>query len=121
MPIFFIANPEVWWVPQMQPANNQQYADSAKFANVQLLNPCVGLLRKIPHISLYFIWCKDTHFSQMSQAFYDFSSFARNIQHPFFAFFSQNPQNETLTKIRFFANDFISSCINKSKIEWQKN
>jgi hypothetical protein len=51
----------------------------------------------------------------MSQAFCDFSSFARNIQDPVLSFFSQNPQNEVLTKISFFANDFVSIVVSISQ------
>ena len=50
--------------------------------------------------------CKITHFSQISQAFCSFSSFAKNKQHPILSKFTQIAHYETFTGIPFFANDF---------------
>jgi hypothetical protein len=63
-------------------------------------------LRKSPLIFLDYFGCKYTHFSQMSQTFFDFSSFSKNNQTSILLLFSQHAQNEALTKISFFANDY---------------
>jgi len=63
-------------------------------------------LRKSRSIFPDFIGRKDTHFSQMSQAFWQKSRFAKNISHPILSAITQNPQNEAFSEIAFFANDF---------------
>ena len=90
----------------MQFSGNQQHAHFKKFANDRLLIPTNGLLRKLVPIILDFIGCKDTHFSQMSQAFSYFSSFAKKIGSVILSHFRQTPQNQAFSKFSFFANDF---------------
>ena len=103
--VFFKSNPGFGDMPKIQSTDNQRYANFENFANHLLQFPSNGLLRKTHSFFPDFIGCKDTHFSQMSQAFWVFSSFSKIIQYPDLPHFSQNPQNEALVKNSFFAND----------------
>ena len=99
------SNAGVLIVSILQSADYQDYIFLWNFANDGACRLVKRLLRKIRPILLDFIGCKDTHFSQMSQAFWVFSSFSKIIQYPDLPHFSQNPQNEALVKNSFFAND----------------
>ena len=74
------------------------------FANDSSLFDFLDSCEKSPH----FWHCKSTVFSQMSQAFWNFSSFSKIIQHPILPEFRQIPQNEAIAKIPFFANVFAN-------------
>ena len=77
--------------------------------------PSNGLLRKSRSIFPDFIGCKDTHFSQMPQAFSYFSSFAIKIDSVILSTFCQNAQNEVISRITFFANDFTTTIVSISQ------
>ena len=106
MPCFFKSNPGFGTASEMQLIDNQQYASFENFANHLLQFPSNGLLRKTHSFFPDFIGCKDTHFSQMSQAFSYFSSFAKKIGSVILSHFRQTPQNQAFSKFSFFANDF---------------
>ena len=86
-----------------------------KFANGKLTFYENGDLRKTTSQNPHFIVRKITHFSQMSQAFWRKNALAKIIHDLKINSKTQNPQNEAFTEIRFFANDFAISCVNKSK------
>lgn len=79
--------------------------------NSHLMDSCEKRTRFFPD----FIGCKDTHFSQMSQAFSYFSSFAKKIGRVTLSHFRQNPQNEAFSGISFFANDFAIMIVSISQ------
>ena len=104
--VFFKSNPGFGIDSGMQLIDNQRYASFWNFANHLLQFPSNGLLRKTHSFSPDFIGCKDTHFSQMSQAFSYFSSFAKKIGSVILSHFRQTPQNQAFSKFSFFANVF---------------
>ena len=99
----------------MQLIDNQRYANFENFANHLLQFPSNGLLRKTHSFFPDFIGCKDTHFSQMSQAFSYFSSFAKKIGSVILSHFRQTPQNQVFSKFSFFANDFAIMIVSISQ------
>ena len=93
----------------------QTDATPKKFANDISSVSCSWLLRKSHSIFCHFIGCKDSHFSQISQAFLSFSSLSRIIHSLTLSRNCQNAQYETFAEIPFFANDFAMKVVSRSQ------
>jgi len=95
----------------LYPLESQTNTNFEKFANAWPTFFEYGDLRKTPSQNPHFTVCKNSHFSQMSQAFWRKNALAKIIHDLNISSKTQNSQNEALAKIRFFANDFAISVV----------